>query len=607
MSQVRRADRQVSTRWNPRGIWPRARCGAWLSSVAFLCTVVGPGAFAQPPDGLFTRGVWTLELRSGTFVIREGSTELSRGLFRRNENELILSTDGAPFEISMFGEKVACESSASARYRVAVEDTLVHWTAVEDECAVRRQVFDASIWKHSDAPSPTDVSSELPRMRARPADTLIAGAWPSFRGPRASGVSKGSDPPVEWNGETGEGLAFKVELAGLAHSSPVIWGELLFVTSAVSEREDASFRPGLYGDGDASDDRSVHQWTVSAFELQTGRRIWHRVAVEGSPRDRRHIKSTYASATPATDGKRVVALFGSQGLYAFDLKGTLLWSRSLGRMDLGAYDIPSFEWGPASSPILWRDAVIVQCDTQHESFLMALDAATGESLWRSARDELPSWGTPNVYESPERVELVTNGANFVRGYDPFTGRELWRLGGSSKITAPTPIFTDELVIVASGRRPEKPIFVIRPGGRGDLTLSGDASSSEHVRWQRSGRGPYMPTPLVHEGILYVLSNNGIFDAYDVESGREIYRERVPHSGSGFSASPVAADGRLYLSNEDGDIVVVRAGERFEHLATNPMGEPLMATPAISGDSLYVRGAKHLFGVGKQRPRRAAPP
>jgi outer membrane protein assembly factor BamB len=296
----------------------------------------------------------------------------------------------------------------------------------------------------------------------------------------------------------------------------------------------------------------------------------------------------------------VVAWFGSQGLYGWDIDGNPLWSVDVGRVDLGAYDIPSFEWGPASSPVLWQDRVFLQLDTQADSWMLAFHATTGELLWRTERDELPAWGTPNVVPGPQGPELVTNAANFIRGYDPRTGEELWRLGGSSKITAPTPVFTESEIVVASGRRPERPIFVLRPGARGDITLAPGETSNEAVIWSLQGRGPYMPTPLIYEGVLYVLGNNGVFDAYDLRTGEEIYRARVPHLGSGFSASPVAADGRIYLCNEDGDIVVVRAGHEFEHLATNPMGKLLMATPALSEGVMYVRSVDTLFAIGKSR-------
>src|SRR5262249_38928676 len=272
-----------------------------------------------------------------------------------------------------------------------------------------------------------------------------------------------------WDGEKGTNIQWRVNIPGLAHSSPVVWGDRVFLTTAVSSRGGEGFKPGLYGEGTASEDRSPQQWKVLCFDKKTGKLLWQQTAYEGIPREKRHIKATYANATPATDGAYVVAFFGSQGLYAYDIKGRLIWKKDLGRIDAGAYDIPSYEWGTASSPIIYRDKVIVQCDQQKGSFLIALDIKTGNAIWQTPREELPSWGTPTIYPGKNRVELVTNASNFIRGYDPDTGKELWRLGGSSKITAPTPIFDGEYIVVASGRRPEAPIFVLRAGASGDIT------------------------------------------------------------------------------------------------------------------------------------------
>ncbi|HYN06717.1 MAG TPA: PQQ-binding-like beta-propeller repeat protein [Vicinamibacterales bacterium] len=429
--------------------------------------------------------------------------------------------------------------------------------------------------------------------------------WPRFRGPDAAGIADGEQLPTAWNGPGGTNIRWKVPIAGLSHSSPIVWGDRLFLTSAISSRADATFKPGLYGEGTASEDRSSHKWVLTAIDRRTGKTLWQRTAYEGVPKEKRHIKSTYASSTPVTDGRIVVAYFGSQGLHAFDLNGKPLWRQDLGRLDVGAYDLPEYEWGTASSPIIDNGLVIVQADQQKGSFLIAFKAATGEMAWKTMRDELPSWGTPNVYRStrPGRApELVTNASNFIRGYDPATGKELWRLGGSSKITAPTPVFTDDFILVASGRRDEKPIFVIRPGARGDITLGAAQTSNDAVAWSKRGRGPYMPTPLIYRGQVYVINNDGIFDAYDLATGREIYRDRIPHPGSGFSASPVVSDGRIFLSSEDGDMFVVAAGPKFSIVATNHMGEPLMATPAIVDRTMYVRAQQHLFAIGAPATR-----
>ncbi len=423
------------------------------------------------------------------------------------------------------------------------------------------------------------------------------GIWPSFRGEYASGAVDNQNLPETWDGTSGKNIKWKTLIPGLAHSSPVIWKEKLFVTTAISSRKDVSFRHGLYGDGDASDDRSHHRWCVYCLDKKTGKILWDRTATEGIPKDKRHIKSTYANSTPATDGRYVAVLFGSEGLFVYDLAGNLLWKKDLGKMNCGAYDAPEYEWGPASSPIIFKNMVIVQVDTQDESFIIACEIKTGETLWKTMRDELPSWGTPTIVQGRERTEVVTNSSNFIYGYDPINGKELWRLGGSSKITAPTPIYSDDLIIVCSGRGPEAPIFAIEMGAKGDISLPVGQTSSEFIGWSKTRRGPYMPTPIIYQEYLYTLQNNGRFVCYELQSGKEIYRESIPHAGGGFSASPVAADGKIYLPSEDGDIFVVNTGTDFKLIATNNIGELVMATPAISEEMMYVRAEHHLFAIG----------
>ncbi len=491
------------------------------------------------------------------------------------------------------------------RYRFRVDGGHVTFDLVSDSCEPRRMILDRSAWRPAEEARfvaarriERTVADRKPLLQPKAGDG--AGSWPSFRGPGASGIAEKQGLPDTWDVKTGQNILWRTPIPGLAHSSPIVWGDRIFVTSAISSRPNATFRPGLYGDGDASDDRSRQRWVVYAIDKRTGKTLWERVAHDGEPLNKRHIKSTYASSTPATDGRIVVAWFGSQGVYAYDFDGTLRWKVDLGRVDMGAYDIPTFEWGPASSPIIWNGLVILQCDTQADSFVLALNADTGETVWKTERHELPSWGTPTVAMTSAGPELVTNASNFIRGYDARTGKELWKVGHSSKITAPTPVATDDLFVVASGRAPERPIFVIRAGARGDLTLQDGATRSSSIVWSRTARGSYMPTPLIYGGLLYVLANNGVFDAYQLRTGDEIYRQRLPQIGSGYSASPIAADGKIYLSSEDGEMLVVEAGPTFRHVATNSMGEPLMATPALSEGVMYVRSSRTLFAIGRSR-------
>ena len=571
------------------------RCFVWLSAAAIVAAaaVVQTQPALLPPSTPLHYGAFTVRFApGGTFSLEGQGWPTFGGTWKATKDELAIANPAAP------------DCAGLGRYRFRVEGTQLLLTLIDDGCVPRRMILHDSTWR-PEGEKPAIAARRIGRTGGDAPRTLSAaapavGSWPSFRGPNASGVADGQQLPDRWNGQTGENILWRTPIPGLAHSSPIVWGDRVFVTSAISSQPNASFKPGLYGDGDASDDRSRHKWALYAIDTRTGKIVWERVAFEGEPGNKRHIKSTYASASPATDGRIVVAWFGSQGVFAYDVNGTLLWKVDLGRVDMGAYDIPSYEWGPASSPIIWNGLVLLQCDTQADSFVLALDAATGRTVWKTDRQELPSWGTPTVISSGGRDQVVTNAANYIRSYDARTGEELWRLGGSSKITAPTPILADGFIVVASGRRPERPIFAVRPDARGNLTLDKDRTSNNGIAWSKTARGPYMPTPLAYNGILYSLNNDGILDAYEVETGKEIYRKRLDPVGSGFSASPVAADGRLYLSNEDGEMLVVAAGLEFRLISTNPMGDLLMATPALSNGVLYVRSASSLFAVGRPR-------
>jgi outer membrane protein assembly factor BamB len=422
--------------------------------------------------------------------------------------------------------------------------------------------------------------------------------WPSFRGKDAAGVADGHKSPVSWDATKGVGVLWKAPIPGLAVSSPIVWGDTVFVTTAVSSDPSAPFRHGLYGDVEPSKDTTRHSWRVYALDKKTGKVRWERVAHEGVPKTKRHPKSSQASCTPVTDGTVVIALFGSEGLYAYDMDGKLLWKQDLGPLNAGWFYDPDYEWGAASSPILYKDLVLVQADRQEDSFVAAFRVKDGQPAWRTGRDEIPSWGTPTVYQGPPRDELITHGTKFIRAYDPRTGKELWRLGPNSEVTTPTPIVAHGLIFVTNGYRGVQPIYAIRPGGSGDLTLKGEATSSDFIAWSTMRGGPYTPTPVVYGDLLYTLSNQGVLAAYQARTGERVYQERVAGKGGAFSASPVAGDGKLYLAGEDGEVFVVQAGPKPDLLATNPMGEVLMATPALSEGLVIVRGLKHVFAMAE---------
>ena len=423
--------------------------------------------------------------------------------------------------------------------------------------------------------------------------------WPSFRGANAAGVADGKPAPTTWDAAKSTNILWKMPIPGLAHSSPVVWGDKLFVTTAVSSKGDQYFRAGLYGDVDTDKDTSKHFWHVYCIDKRTGKILWDKIAHEGVPKIKRHIKSTHASSTPATDGRVVVAFFGSEGLYCYDMNGKLVWKQDLGILDAGWFYDPDYQWGTASSPIIYKNMVIVQCDVQKDSFIAAYDIKTGKQLWKTPREEIPSWGTPTIYEGKTRVELITNATRAVRSYDPMTGKELWRLSGNPEVTATTPVVGHDLIFICNSYRPNQPIYAIKPGATGDISLKANTTTNEYVAWSMQRGGTYMPTPIIYGDYLYTCANQGVMACYNAKTGERLYQQRIADKGGSYSASPVAADGKIYLSSEDGEIFVVKAGPKYELLATNQMGEVMMATPAISDGMIFVRGQHNLFAIGER--------
>jgi len=427
------------------------------------------------------------------------------------------------------------------------------------------------------------------------AGSLSAQNWPAFRGANAAGVADGKPTAVKWNVASGENVAWKTPVPGVAVSSPIVWGDRVFVSTAVSSDLSQTIRTGLYGDVEPVSDASKHSWRLMAIDKKSGKVLWDRVAYEGVPKTKRHPKSSQASATPVTDGRHVIVSFGSQGLYAYDFDGKLLWQKDLGTLNAGWFFDPDYEWGIGSSPIIYKGLVIVQCDIQRHSFIAAFDTDTGKEVWRAERDEIPSWSTPTIFEAAGKAELVTQATNFTRGYDPMTGQELWKYSGNSEIAIPTPIVGPGVVVITNGYRGVQPIVAVKPGAKGDITLQNKATRSDFVSWSTSRGGPYIPTPIIYGEQLYVLQNNGVFASYKVATGEQVYQKRLGGGGS-FSASPVAADGKIYCSSEDGEVYVIKAGPEYEELAKNSIGEVLMATPAVSDGLIIFRGLKNVYAI-----------
>lgn len=418
--------------------------------------------------------------------------------------------------------------------------------------------------------------------------------WPQFRGVGAKGIGDGANPPVTFDGTKPANLAWKTPIPGLGHGSPVVWGDRVIVTTAISS-DPKPFKHGLYGDVEPSDDVAVHTWKTYCLDRKTGKIIWEQTAVKGAPKTKRHPKSSEASSTPVTNGTHIVSLFGSEGMYVYDMDGKLLWKQDLGVLNSGWFYDPDYEWAHGSSPIIYKDSIIVQADIAKGSFIAAYALKDGKRLWMTPRAEIPGWGTPTIVESASRVELVTNGTKAIRGYDPATGKELWTFqGNNSEVTTPTPFEAGGLIYVTNGYPPVQPIYAFKTGLTGDVSLKAGEESNQSMAWGKKRGGPYMPTPVVYGDLLYVCSIQGVLTTYNAKTGERVYQERLTKDGSAHTSSLVAADGRIYMGSEDGDVFVVKAGPKFELLARNAVGEPIMASPAIAKGMLIVRGEHSLF-------------
>jgi outer membrane protein assembly factor BamB len=423
--------------------------------------------------------------------------------------------------------------------------------------------------------------------------------WPQFRGIRATGVAEGFSLPASWNVSEGRGIAWKAEIPGLGHSSPVVWGNDIFLTTSISGDKSAGLKVGYYGDISPVKDDTSHEWRVYCLDKKTGAVRWQQTAYSGIPKVKRHMKATHANSTVATDGQRVIAFFGSEGLYAYDPKGQLLWKKDLGVLDAGFYMVPDAQWETGSSPILYDNTVIVQADVQKGSFLAAFDARDGHELWRITRDDVPTWSTPTVHEVSGKAQLIVNGLRHIGGYDFKTGKEIWKMKGGGDIPIPTPVVQDGLIYVTNAHGQGAPVFAIRDTASGDISLAEGATSNESIAWSYPRGGGYMATPLVYRGLLYVVNYNGALIVYDARSGEKKYQERLANGTSAFTSSPVGADGKVYVASEDGHVIVLKAGPTFSVLAENDMTESTLATPALSEGLLLVRTQSHVIAIRGQ--------
>lgn len=440
------------------------------------------------------------------------------------------------------------------------------------------------------------VASSLLQSEARADDN-----WPMFRGPEATGVSAAEGLPEEWSAT--ENVEWTTAIPGRGWASPIVWGNRVFLTTVVNTGKKAESKRGLFLKGEQKEPvDAVHLWKVLCLDVATGKVLWERTVHEGKPVTPLHTKNTYASETPVTDGKRVYAYFGNLGVFCYDFEGKLEWSKKFEphSMRLG--------WGTAASPTLYENRLYIVNDNEEDSYALALDAASGKELWRIDRDEQSNWATPFIWKNKLRTELVTAGSTRVRSYD-LEGKLLWELDGMSAITIATPFAQNGLLYVSSGyagyvfEMKRQPVFAIRPGGMGDISLEPGKTSNDTIAWCQRSAGPYNPSVLVYGERLFVLYDRGLLACYNALTGAEIYEKRRVPNGRAFTASPWGYGGKVFCLSEYGETFVFEASaDEPTPVYVNALGDDDMclATPAIAGKRLLIRSDSRLYSLKKSK-------
>ena len=417
--------------------------------------------------------------------------------------------------------------------------------------------------------------------------------WPQWRGPEGQGISTEKNLPYEWSDT--KNVTWKTPIPGRGFSSPIIWGNRIFLTTAIeggpAPADHKLSITKLPGRSSAiRNGPAVTSFTLlrcSAFDRDNGKILWNKTAYEGTVFDHRHKRGAYAAPTAATDGSLVFVWFGSEGFYCYDFKGNLVWKKALG-------GVPTMGMGVGTSPVLYENLVIVQCDQGFDgakSFITALDKKTGNEVWRTPRPVHTSWTTPIIVTTKERTELITSGAEFLISYDPKTGKEYWRAGGLQSHAIATPVVGQGMVVLSSGY-PQKAITAVRLGG------SGVVDGTDKVAWKYNKGTSYVPSPIVYGDYIYLMNDAGVMTCLKLATGELVYEGgRVPIATKFYGASPVAFDGKILLTSDDGDTFVIKAGPTHEVLATNSLGEPVRSSIAISNGKLFIRGEKNLYCVG----------
>jgi outer membrane protein assembly factor BamB len=413
--------------------------------------------------------------------------------------------------------------------------------------------------------------------------------WPQWRGPAATGAAAVGDPPTEWS-ET-KNVRWKAKIGGLGSSSPIVWGDLVFVTTAVDTGKKARSGVDTRPEGErqanpaGAPPQEIYRFEVVAYRRSDGSEAWRTAVAEEQPHEGRHPTGTFASGSPVTDGERLYVSFGSRGIFALDLEGRVLWQKDLGDMTT------RYGFGEGASPTLHGDLLVVNWDHQGESFIVALDKATGEERWRVDRDEETSWTTPLVVDFEGRSQVITSATSRIRSYDLRTGELIWHATGMTLNAIPSPIYEDGVVYLTSGFRGNSMQAIELAGAEGDIT------GTDHIKWSLDRDTPYVPSALLYEDRIYFLkSNNGVLSVVDARSGRVLYGPERLGSVRNVYASPVAVADRVYFLGRQGEAAVIRHGDTFEVLAENQLDDAFDASPALAGDEIYLRGAESLYCI-----------
>ncbi|MBI5690215.1 MAG: PQQ-binding-like beta-propeller repeat protein [Verrucomicrobia bacterium] len=420
--------------------------------------------------------------------------------------------------------------------------------------------------------------------------------WPQFRGQGGRGISAVA-APLTWDVATGRNIAWTAAVPGLGHASPIVWGDRIYLATAVRPGGSAPVKIGVYGDGDSQKENDPHQWRLLCFARETGRLLWEKTVHEAIPRQERHTKATHCNSTPATDGNSLVAIFGSEGLFCFEMDGTLRWRRDLGKMDAGPWNAPNLQWSFAGSPVLHEGRVLVQCDVLSGQFVASFDARDGREVWRTAREEVANWCTPAVAQVAGRTQIVLNGWKQIGGYDFATGALVWSLSGGGDIPVPAPLVIDDWAYFTTAHGTYRPLRAVRLAvARGSITPPEIEATSEAIPWCHPKIGSYMQTPIVVGDLIWSCDWRGVLYCLERTTGKQLYDERLGRSGPAYTASGVAAGRHLYFASEPGQVYVVEAARQYVLAATNDLGAPVLATPAAVDGTLYFRTTEKLIAI-----------